>query len=245
MAYLICNESFQGLKNRLKNFKGRLGNSTVLNKLKATLKDSKVRKGLAIGGGYLALSKLDHYRRNRDFDRNIKARNWMQDGVDTSVYYDRMVNDPTNANYNIPDRSKPHFRPEWDITSPISMLLGNQLGVRGRNESTILVPGTYVYNEGIIDDAKNKVSGAIDSVGDFFNSAKKRVQTNVGNIANGITSVTDKIKGVASGIADGVGNIGKRVSDFASNTIGSNNVKPVNNKPGFKVKPVKSSYYNN
>lgn len=95
-----------------------------------------------------------------------------------------------------------------------------------------LVRGSYVVNEGIIDDAKAKISGIGDSIGNAVGAVKNRIQTNIGHLSNGISSVTDRIKGAAQGVADTVGSIGDKVSNFASNTIGSKNV----NKPGFKVK---------
>ena len=95
-----------------------------------------------------------------------------------------------------------------------------------------LVRGSYVVNEGIIDDAKAKISGIGDSIGNAVGAVKNRIQTNIGHLSNGISSITDRIKGAAQGVADTVGSIGDRVSNFASNTIGSKNV----NKPGFKVK---------
>lgn len=242
MAYLTCNESFQGLKDRLKSFKGRLGQSSAFSKLKASLKDPKVRRALALGGGYLALGKLYHNKQTDAFDKKAKIKvaqgKWTKNG-NSSTYTEKIQNFDADGNAIANSTTTiTHTAPSY--TDVLLNPLLNRYNFKDniRNESAMLIPGTFV-NEGIIDTVKEKVSGAVDSVGNFFDSAKKRVQTNVGNIANGINSVTNKIKGVASGIADGVSNVGKGVSNFASNIVGSKNVKPANESYGFRIKPVR------
>lgn len=237
MAYLTCNESFQGIKDRLKSFKGRIGNSNAFAKLKASLKDRKVRRGLGIGAGYLALSKLHHMNALSKFNRDAKDNNWnkINDNQYDEVKTITIKTKDKNGKEQTKSESKTihHYAPTWtdSIMYPIYRKTGFQ------TESTELIPGTFV-NEGIIDTVKDKVSGAVDSVGDFLDSTKKRVQTNVGNIANGINSVTDRIKGVANGIADGVSSVGRGISNFASNVVGSKNVKTANESSGFRIKPV-------
>lgn len=241
MAYLTCNESFQGLKERLKRFRGRAANSSLLQKLKASLKDPKVRKGLGLGAGYLALSRYQYHKDKDRFHKNhSQAEGWIKDTVVPGRYV-KHIEEKRDANGNILQKAdiKYGVEPTWDITSPIMGLVGNKLGVPSpKHESAILVPGTFVYNEGIIDTVKDKVSGAVDSVGNTINSFKERVKTNVGNLANGINYGINSAKNVASGIANGISGAQEKIANFASNVVGSKNVKPVNNKPGFKVKPV-------
>lgn len=244
MAYLTCNESFQGLKDRLKNFRGRAANSSLLQRLKASLKDPKVRRGLALGGGYLALSKLQHRNAVAKFNKNAKENKWKKINDDHYQEIKIIKQEIRDKNGNVKGMAKhtevkDHYVPKWDILSPLTGIVGNKLGVPSpKHESAILVPGTFVYNEGIIDTVKDKVSGAVDSVGDTINSVKERVKTNVGNLANGINYGINAAKNVASGIANGISGAQEKIADFASNVVGSKNVKPVNNKPGFKVKPV-------
>lgn len=82
-----------------------------------------------------------------------------------------------------------------------------------------IVENDQYLDEGFIDDAKEKISGA-------FNSVKNTVQRNVGNITNGINSAVNGVKNFANGVADRASNIGNSVSNFATNIVGSKNVRP-------------------
>ena len=242
MAYLTCNESFQGLKERLKRFRGRAANSSLLQRLKASLKDPKVRKGLGLGAGYLALGKLYHMKQKDAFDNKAKIKvaqgKWTRNG-NSATYTEKIQNLDSNGNAIANSFTTiTHTGPSYTDVLLNPLLNRYNFKDNVKHESTILVPGTFVYNEGIIDTVKDKVSGAVDSVGNAINSVKERVKTNVGNLANGINYGINSAKNVASGIANGISGAQEKIANFASNVVGSKNVKPVNNKPGFKVKPV-------
>lgn len=241
MAYLTCNESFQGLKDRLKNFRGRAANSSLLQRLKASLKDPKVRKGLGLGAGYLALGKLYHMKQKDAFDNKAKIKvaqgKWTRNG-NSATYTEKIQNLDSKGNAIANSFTTiTHTGPSYTDVLLNPLLNRYNFKDNVKHESTILVPGTFV-NEGIIDTVKDKVSGAVDSVGNAINSVKERVKTNVGNLANGINYGINSAKNVASGIANGISGAQEKIANFASNVVGSKNVKPVNNKPGFKVKPV-------
>lgn len=72
---------------------------------------------------------------------------------------------------------------------------------------------------------ENFIMDAVDSI-------KNRIQTNAGKLANGFRDATNVAKNFVGGIADKIGSAQDAVSNFASNTIGSKNVKqlPINNQ---------------
>ena len=224
MAYLSCNESFQDLKNRVKynmhRMKDKLRGSTVPRRIKATLKDRRVLSGLGTVLGGLAVSRYRYHNYQKNFRQKAADNQWVQAPNDPGLYKEP-------ASSGVP---KLHRMRNWE---PVGDLL-NMHGVKF--EEAALISGTFISNEGIIDDVKNKVNGAVDSVGNFANSVKNRVQTNVGNIANGFRNATNHVKNFAGSVADKVEGLQDKVSNFASDTIGSKNVKP--DKP-FKVKPVR------
>ena len=60
---------------------------------------------------------------------------------------------------------------------------------------------------------------------DAAGSIKNRIQTNTGKLANGFRNITDTAKNFVSGIAERISNAQDSVSNFASNIVGSKNVK--------------------
>lgn len=69
---------------------------------------------------------------------------------------------------------------------------------------------------------------------DAAESIKNRIQTNAGKLANGFRNATDVAKNFVGGIAERIGNAQDSVSNFASNVVGSKNVKqPVSNQQQY------------
>lgn len=224
MAYLVCREAF-GFQQRKPTFRERL---------KATLFNN--RKKIASGLGSLALAKLALMNRKRNWIKKAEDAGWTK--KNDNFYVEKFTREIKDKNGNVVSTEKDerlHPIPNSSVIDAASNLI---LKNHGYHESySALVPGTMVMNEGIIDDAKEKISN-------FAGSVKDTVQRNVGNIANGINYITSPVRNFASGVADRLNNAQQSVSNFASNVVGSKNVKPVQHQPAMngpvKVRPVRS-----
>lgn len=200
MAYLVCKEAFGFGPPKHRSLKDRI---------KATLQNHGPK--LAAGAGILALTKL-HLIRNRD----------------------QWVKRKESENYKLVDKAlgkyenngKVAYAPSTSIVDAVLNRASKEYSIK--NESyDALYPGTFVANEGIIDDAKEKIT-------DFGNSVKDTVRRNVGNIANGINYITSPIRNFANGVSDKLNSAQQSVSNFATNVVGSKNVKPVVQRPTLR-----------
>lgn len=112
MSYLIFNESF---KDRLLSFKDKIkqkiNDPNLKTKVKATLKDPKTKKALALGTGFLLLTKLDH---------NAKVNNYQK-------RYDSVPKSHQKDGYYLDNAGQPHYKPTYN---PVSTILTSKFGVK-------------------------------------------------------------------------------------------------------------------
>lgn len=214
---------YTALRNRKKSIQEGFGDlfkkkPTRWQRLKNVLSRNRTRIGAGAitlaGAGWLGRSKYNYNKAYEKAEKDLRSKGYVYD-KEKDIFHNHKKGDTTTKKVNvvrIPDWNM--LKGYGDQTLPLS------------KDIAVAKENYYPYNENFITDA---VDGVKEKIGNAYNTVKGTVQRNVGNIANAINNGVNSAKEFAGGVADKISGLQNKVTNFASNVVGSKNVKPVNN----------------